>query len=174
MWLLLYLPPCFVAFTVTKMEIRNTKIALARTDFNVSCTKIFSSLLDNPDFSDVTLACEDGALVHGHKFLLSAASPYFRNLLSSLKVSKSKILQNWFWCGSLQAWQHPVLVLRDISHIDVTAILGNLNSTDCFNYWNLILQNLYMMEKLMWAKTDYSHSSGKLCIEQFYHKYVSV
>ena len=23
-----------------------------------------------------------------------------------------------------QAWQHPVLVLRDISHLDITAILG--------------------------------------------------
>ena len=87
MWLLLYLPPCFVAFTITNMEIRNTKIALTRPDFNDSCTKIFSSLLDNPDFSDVTLACEDGALVHGHKFLLSAASPYLRSQLNTFPFS---------------------------------------------------------------------------------------
>ena len=85
MWLLLYLPPCFVI--ITKMEICNTKIALARPDFNDSCTKIFSSLLDNPDFSDVTLACEDGVLVHGHKFLLSAASPYLRSQLNTFPFS---------------------------------------------------------------------------------------
>ena len=82
---MLYLPPYFVI--ITSMEICNTKIALARPDFNDSCTKIFSSLLDNPDFSDVTLACEDGVLVHGHKFLLSAASPYLRSQLNTFPFS---------------------------------------------------------------------------------------
>ena len=61
------------------MEVLNTKIALARPDYKDSCTKIFSSLIDSLDFSDVTLACEDGAMIHGHKFLLSAASPYLRS-----------------------------------------------------------------------------------------------
>ena len=66
------------------MEVYNTKIALARPDFKDSCTKIFSSLLDSTDFSDVTLACEDGALIHGHKFLLSAASPYLRSQFGTI------------------------------------------------------------------------------------------
>ena len=62
-----------------KMEVLKTKFVLARPDFKESCSEIFSSLLDNPDFSDVTLACEDGALIHGHKFLLSAGSPFLRS-----------------------------------------------------------------------------------------------
>ena len=61
------------------MEVLETKIVLARPDFKESCSEIFSTLLDNPDFSDVTLACEDGALIHGHKFLLSAGSPFLRS-----------------------------------------------------------------------------------------------
>ena len=60
------------------MDLPNTKISLARPDYQESCTKLFSSLLNSAEYSDVTLACEDGALLHGHKFLLSAASSYFR------------------------------------------------------------------------------------------------
>ena len=60
------------------MDLPNTKISLARPDYQESCTKLFSSLLNNAEYSDVTLACEDGAFIHGHKFLLSSASPYFR------------------------------------------------------------------------------------------------
>ena len=74
------------------MEISNTKIALARPDFNDSCQKIFTSLLDNPDFSDVTLACEDGALVNGHKFLLSAASPYLRSQFKTFPFSMPNLI----------------------------------------------------------------------------------
>ena len=73
----------FIITEFCKMECSNTKIALARPDYKDSCTKIFSSLIDSTDFSDVTLACDDGTLIHGHKFLLSAASPYLRSKLGT-------------------------------------------------------------------------------------------
>ena len=60
------------------MDLPNTKISLARPDYQESCTKLFSSLLNSAEYSDVTLACEDGAFIHGHKFLLCAASSHFR------------------------------------------------------------------------------------------------
>jgi len=75
------------------------------TNYQRNVTSSFKTLLENEEFVDVTISAE-GKSCSAHRVVLSAASPYFRNLLSSLK-----------------AWQHPVLVLRDISHIDVTAIL---------------------------------------------------
>ena len=35
------------------------------------------------DFTDVTLACDDGKLVEAHKVILAASSPLFQNLLKS-------------------------------------------------------------------------------------------
>jgi len=75
------------------------------TNYQRNVTSSFKTLLENEEFVDVTISAE-GKSCSAHRVVLSAASPYFRNLLSGLK-----------------AWQHPVLVLRDISHIDVTAIL---------------------------------------------------
>ena len=42
--------------------------------------KAFESLLDQEDFVDVTLGVE-GKKLSAHKMLLSACSPYFRELL---------------------------------------------------------------------------------------------
>ena len=40
---------------------------------------------ESKDFTDVTLACNDGKLVEAHKVILAAFSPLFQNLL---KISK--------------------------------------------------------------------------------------
>ena len=40
----------------------------------------FEQLRDHEDFVDVTLACEGGS-VKAHKVVLSACSPYFKNIL---------------------------------------------------------------------------------------------
>ena len=39
------------------------------------------SLRENQDFTDVTLACEDGLQVEAHKIILAASSPFFNDLL---------------------------------------------------------------------------------------------
>merc|ERR1712212_1215020 len=40
----------------------------------------FKELRDDKDFFDVTLACDDEQ-IHAHKVILSACSPFFRNIL---------------------------------------------------------------------------------------------
>jgi len=67
-------------------------------------SSVLESFLIEHEFVDVTLAC-DGKKVPAHKVFLSACSPYFRDLL---KDNNS---------------QHTIIVLRDISHQHVTAIL---------------------------------------------------
>ena len=50
-------------------------------DFQKTTTSIFRGLRDNVDFSDVTLACEDGQALEAHQFLLASSSSVFANLL---------------------------------------------------------------------------------------------
>ena len=61
------------------------KQQLQWTDFkeNVSCT--FKNLRESKDFTDVTLACEDGQKVEAHKVILAASSPLFQEILKENK-----------------------------------------------------------------------------------------
>lgn len=55
-------------------------------NYQSSITSAFENLRDDEDFVDVTLAC-DGKSLKAHRVVLSACSPYFRELL---KVSLLK------------------------------------------------------------------------------------
>ena len=57
------------------------KLGLTRSDFNIFAEQTFKSLLQEADFSDVTLVCEDGTLIKAHKVILSSGSEFFRSLL---------------------------------------------------------------------------------------------
>merc|ERR1712037_318952 len=64
----------------------------------------FESLLEEKDFVDVTLGVE-GRKLPAHKMLLSACSPYFRDLLKG------------------NPCQHPIIVLIDIKYDDLFSLL---------------------------------------------------
>lgn len=49
-------------------------------NYQSSITSAFENLRDDEDFVDVTLAC-DGRSLKAHRVVLSACSPYFRELL---------------------------------------------------------------------------------------------
>ena len=49
----------------------------------------FGEFVDNNDFSDVTLACEDGHLVEAHKVILAGSGP------------QTTIHTSWFQLGGL-------------------------------------------------------------------------
>lgn len=49
-------------------------------NYQSSITTAFENLRDDEDFVDVTLAC-DGKSLKAHRVVLSACSPYFRELL---------------------------------------------------------------------------------------------
>lgn len=75
-------------------------------NYQESLSSTFSDLLASDTFVDVTLSCEGQKIVRAHRLLLSACSPYFRRLLSGLASS-----------------QHPIIILRDVSHSDLVGIL---------------------------------------------------
>ena len=50
-------------------------------DFREKISSAFGALREDKDFTDVTLACEDGQQVQARKVVLISSSPFFLNLL---------------------------------------------------------------------------------------------
>ncbi|XP_033330280.1 broad-complex core protein isoform X2 [Megalopta genalis] len=73
-------------------------------NYQSSITTAFENLRDDEDFVDVTLAC-DGKSLKAHRVVLSACSPYFRELLKSTPC------------------KHPVIVLQDVAFSDLHALV---------------------------------------------------
>ena len=55
---------------------------LSKPNFETFTKRTFRNLLNDEDFTDVTLACDDGQLVKAHKVILAAASPFFKRILA--------------------------------------------------------------------------------------------
>ena len=61
------------------------KLCLKWNDFQENLNNAFGVLRNDEDFSDVTLACEDGTQVETHKVVLASSSPFFMDLLKRNK-----------------------------------------------------------------------------------------
>ena len=61
------------------------KLCLQWNDFKENINSAFGRLRDDKDFTDVTLACEDGQQGEAHKAVLIASSPFFLNILKRNK-----------------------------------------------------------------------------------------
>ena len=57
------------------------KLWLQWNDFKDNVKIAFGNLRDYIDFTDVTLACEDGKQVRAHKVILAASSPTLQKIL---------------------------------------------------------------------------------------------
>jgi len=84
------------------------KLCLKWNDFKKNVCTSFGTLRDDKDFSDVTLACEDGKQMEAHKVILAASSPFFQNLLRQNKHP------------------HPLIYMRGIKSEDLMAIVDFL------------------------------------------------
>ena len=84
------------------------KLCLQWNDFKENVNSAFRNLRKDKDFSDVTLACEDGQQVEAHKVILAASSPFFKNIL---KMNKNP---------------HPLIYMRGMKSEDLVAIVDFL------------------------------------------------
>ncbi|XP_068202244.1 broad-complex core protein isoforms 1/2/3/4/5-like isoform X5 [Palaemon carinicauda] len=82
------------------------QFCLRWNNFQANIVSSFETLLDREEFVDVTLSAE-GKSLKAHRVLLSACSPYFRDLFRDLP-----------------AHQHPVIVLRDTSFTELKSLLS--------------------------------------------------
>ncbi|KAH8420301.1 hypothetical protein KR009_009002 [Drosophila setifemur] len=73
-------------------------------NYQSSITSAFENLRDDEAFVDVTLACE-GRSIKAHRVVLSACSPYFRDLLKSTPC------------------KHPVILLQDVNFMDLHSLV---------------------------------------------------
>jgi len=80
------------------------RFSLRWNNYQSHLVTAFESLLDEKDFVDVTLGVE-GRKLPAHKMLLSACSPYFREVLKG------------------NPCQHPIIILRDIKFDDLFSLL---------------------------------------------------
>merc|ERR1712106_506343 len=81
------------------------KFCLRWNDFESNINVAFRELREDKDFFDVTLACDDNQ-IQAHKVILSACSPFFRNVLKK------------------NPHQHPLLYLKGVKYTDIQAVLN--------------------------------------------------
>ena len=82
------------------------KLSLQWNDFEENTKSAFRNSRQGCNFSDVTLACEDGQQVEAHKLILNSSSPVFQKILEMNK--------------------HPhqlLIYLRGVKSVDISAIL---------------------------------------------------
>jgi len=90
------------------MNMAEEKLCLKWNDFQENTISSFGKLRDDKEFSDVTLACEDGQQVEAHKLVLASSSPFFMNLLKRNKHP------------------HPLIYMRGMKSEDLVAIMDFL------------------------------------------------
>merc|ERR1712183_375897 len=81
------------------------KFCLRWNDFETNISSAFREIRDQKDFFDVTLACDDDQ-IHAHKVILSACSPFFRNVLRR------------------NPHQQPLLYLKGVKYTDLQSVLN--------------------------------------------------
>ena len=84
------------------------KLCLQWNDFKENITFLFKELRNDKDFTDVTLACEDGQHVAAHRTVLASSSPFFMELLKKHKHP------------------HPLIYMRGIKSKDLVTIMDFL------------------------------------------------
>ena len=81
------------------------KFCLRWNDFESNISNAFKELRDDKDFFDVTLACDEDQ-IQAHKVILSACSPFFRNILRR------------------NPHQHPLLYMKGMKFTDLQSVLN--------------------------------------------------
>ena len=116
----------------------NEKLCLQWNDFRENISSAFGDLRLDKEFTDVTLACEDGQQVEAHKVVLVASSPFFQHILKRNKHSHPLIymrgvtpenlmaMVDFFYHGEANVWQENLdsfLVLAE--ELKLKGLRGN-------------------------------------------------
>ena len=87
---------------------------LSRSNLDSLPHKFFQQLFLDTDFTDVTLACDDGQVVHAHRVVLAFFSPFFKAILSKsshpstlvhmqgVNIEQIKQMLKFIYLGSVQ------------------------------------------------------------------------
>ena len=81
------------------------KFSLQWNEFQNNVKTTFKSIRKTEEYSDVTLACEDGQQIEAHRVVLASSCMFFRDLLKKNPHS------------------HPLVFMRGIKYLDLSAII---------------------------------------------------
>ena len=118
------------------------KFCLKWNDFQVNINTAFSDLRKDSNFTDVTLACQDGYQVGAHKVILAASGPFFQNLLKRNKHA------------------HPLIYMRGIRSEDLLAIVDFLYHGEANIYQDNLESFLNLAEDLQLKGLNGSTEGG--------------
>jgi len=86
-------------------KMNKEKFCLHWNDFEKNISEAFKDLQNDDDLFDVTLACDDEQ-IKAHKLILSACSPFFRNIFKR------------------NPHQHPLVYLKGVKYADLQCVLA--------------------------------------------------
>ena len=112
------------------MQTSEEKLCLKWNDFQENAINAFETLKDDREFSDVTLACEDGPNIEAHKAILASSSSIFMNILRRNKHS------------------HPLIYMRGLKSEDLVAMIDFLYTGEANVYQENINSFLALAEEL--------------------------
>ena len=84
------------------------KLCVQWIDFKENAKSSFGNLREDNDFTDVTLACEDGKQIEAHKVILASSSPFFQNILKRNKHP------------------HPLIYMKGVRSDDLSSVVDFL------------------------------------------------
>ena len=112
------------------VQISDEKLCLQWIGFQAYLTSAFGDLRNDKEFTDVTLACEDGQQVEVHKLVLISSSPFFKNLLQRNKHT------------------HPLIYMRGVKSKDLVTMIDFLYHGEANVYQENLESFLAIAEEL--------------------------
>ena len=97
-----------IFYFLAKMQKLDEKYCLVWNEFQANLCSSFEDLRDDKDFTDVTLACDDGQQLEAHKVVLISSSPFFMNLLRKNKHP------------------HPLVYMRGLKYENILSLVDFL------------------------------------------------
>ena len=125
------------------------KFSLKWNDFQATVSQSIGLLRAEEDFFDVTLVSDDQQMIPAHKLVLSASSPYFKQILTTNKHS------------------HPLLCLHGVDSGNLKTVLDYIYQGEVeVGHENLerflSIAEMFQLDGLT-AKNKVKNSSGGLC-----------
>ena len=97
---------CRISFCALAEMSSSEKFSLKWNEFESNISQGLKEIREEKDFLDVTLVCDDENFIEAHKVILSACSPFFRNILRR------------------NSHQHPLLYLKGVKYRELLAVLN--------------------------------------------------
>ena len=120
------------------MAKKTERLVLQNSEFAQNHVIYYRELLDYQEMTDITLACDDDSSIEAHKFILSASSPFFRNIirnsrhqspyiyLKGVKMDDLQALVTFMYTGETKVQAHEIKRFLTTAHeLKVAGLIKN-------------------------------------------------